>query len=106
MYGGLITKELADAVDQVRRNEDWRLEYMTRYVRDMDIREEGFEIGLNKGDSLRLISQIQKKIQKSKVLETIADELEETPNSIRSIYDLIRQHPDKSAEEILECMED
>ena len=110
MYGGLITKELADAVDQVRRNEDWRLEYMTRYVRDMDIREEGvemgLEIGLNKGDSLRLISLIQKKIQKSKSLETIADELEETPNSIRSIYDLIRQHPDKSAEEILECMED
>ena len=105
-----FTKELADAVDQVRRNEDWRLEYMTRYVRDMDIREEGvemgLEIGLNKGDSLRLISLIQKKIQKSKSLETIADELEETPNSIRSIYDLIRQHPDKSAEEILECMED
>ena len=74
-----FTKELADAVDQVRRNE---------------------------GDSLRLISLIQKKIQKSKVLETIADELEETPDSIRSIYDLIRQHPDKSAEEILECMED
>ena len=74
-----FTKELADAVDQVRRNE---------------------------GDSLRLISLIQKKIQKSKVLETIADELEETPDSIRSIYDLIRQHPDKSAEEILECMDD
>ena len=90
---------------------------MTRYVRDMDIREEGIEIGieiglnqglnkgLNKGDSLRLISLIQKKIQKSKALETIADELEETPDSIRSIYDLIRQHPDKSAEEILECMD-
>ncbi len=75
---------------------------MTRYVRDMDLREEGREIG----DVLRLISQIQKKIQKLKALETIADELEETPNSIRSIYDLIRQHPDKSAEEILECMED
>ena len=97
-----FTKELADAVDQVRRNEDWRLEYMTRYVRDMDLREEGREIG----DALRLISLIQKKIQKSKTLDIIADELEETPDSIRSIYDLIRQHPDKSAEEILECMDD
>ena len=44
-----FTKELADAVDQVRRNEDWRLEYMTRYVRDMDIREEGIEIGIEIG---------------------------------------------------------
>ncbi|MDO5573524.1 MAG: hypothetical protein Q4G60_06055 [bacterium] len=74
----------------------------------MDIREEGLEegleIGLSKGESLKLISLIQKKIQKSKALETIADEIEETPDSIQSIYDLIKQHPEKSAEEILECM--
>ena len=96
-----FTKELADAVDQVHRNENWRLEYMTRYVRDMDLREEGREIG----DALRLISQIQKKVLKSKALETIADEIEETPDSIQSIYDLIKQHPEKSAEEIYECLD-
>ena len=96
-----LTKELADAVDQARRKEEWRLEYMTRYVRDMDIREEGREIG----ESLKLISQIKKKIQKSKALEIIADEIEETPDSIQSIYDLIKQHPEKSAEEIYECLD-
>ncbi|MDO5574709.1 MAG: Rpn family recombination-promoting nuclease/putative transposase [bacterium] len=96
-----FTKELADAVDQVHRNENWRLEYMTRYVRDMDIREEGREIG----ESLKLISQIKKKIQKSKALEIIADEIEETPDSIRPIYDLIKQYPEKSAEEIYEFMD-
>ena len=74
---------------------------MTRYVRDMDLREEGREIG----DALRLISQIQKKVLKSKALETIADEIEETPDSIQSIYDLIKQHPEKSAEEIYECLD-
>ena len=97
-----LTKELADAVDQARRKEEWRLEYMTRYVRDMDIREEGLEEGREIGESLKLISQIQKKIQKSKALEVIADEIEETPDSIRPIYDLIKLYPDKSAEEILE----
>ena len=74
---------------------------MTRYVRDMDLREEGREIG----DALRLISLIQKKIQKSKTLEVIADEIEETPDSIQPIYDLIKQYPDKSAEEIYEYMD-
>lgn len=37
-----------------------------------------------------MISQIQKKIQKGKSLSVIADELEETVDTIRPLYDRIK----------------
>ena len=37
---------------------------------------------------------------KNKNLEQIADELEESATKIRPIYDQVKQHPDKTAEEI------
>lgn len=43
---------------------------------------------------------IQKKVKKNKNLEQIADELEESTTKIRPIYDQVKQHPEKTAEEI------
>ena len=45
-------------------------------------------------------AEIQKKVKKNKNLEQIADELEESTTKIRPIYDQVKQHPDKTAEEI------
>ena len=45
------------------------------------------------GDKTRLISQVQKKIQKGKSLETVADELESTVDEIRPIYDAVQKFP-------------
>lgn len=38
--------------------------------------------------------------EKNKNLEQIVDELEEPMEEIRPIYDQVKQHPDKTAEEI------
>ena len=56
--------------------------------------------GVRGGKLLNQISMIQKKVKKNKNLEQIADELEESATKIRPIYDQVKQHPDKTAEEI------
>lgn len=56
--------------------------------------------GVRAGKLLNQISMIQKKVKKNKNLEQIADELEESASKIRPIYDQVKQHPDKTAEEI------
>ena len=53
---------------------------------------EGRAEGLAEGDYFRLIQQIKKKIEKSKNLIQIADELEETPENIESLYHCIKHH--------------
>ena len=56
--------------------------------------------GVRAGKLLNQISMIQKKVKKNKNLEQIADELEESTTKIRQIYDQVKQHPEKTAEEI------
>lgn len=56
--------------------------------------------GVRVGKLLNQISMIQKKVKKNKNLEQIADELEESATKIRLIYDQVKQHPDKTVEEI------
>lgn len=56
--------------------------------------------GVRAGKLLNQISMIQKKVKKNKNLEQIADELEESATKIRPIYDQVKQHPDKTVEEI------
>lgn len=56
--------------------------------------------GVRAGILLNQISMIQKKVKKNKNLEQIADELEESTTKIRPIYNQVKQHPDKTAEEI------
>lgn len=58
--------------------------------------------GRAEGDSLRLISQIQKKRAKAKPLSTIAEELEESEEVLRPLYELVTEHPDNTSEELLE----
>lgn len=49
------------------------------------------ERGIEKGEHLHLLTQIQKKLAKDKSLEQIADELEETVEVIRPLYEQVRQ---------------
>ena len=63
-------------------------------------REEGRKEGIYQGKILTHISMIQKKVKKNKNLEQIVDELEEPMEEIKPIYDQVKQHPDKTAEEI------
>ena len=63
-------------------------------------KEEGRKEGIYQGKILNQISMIQKKVKKNKNLEQIVDELEEPMEEIKPIYDQVKQHPDKTAEEI------
>ena len=49
------------------------------------------EQGIEQGDRLRLLTQIQKKLVKGKSLEQIADELEETVDTILPLYTQVQE---------------
>ena len=60
------------------------------------------EIGREQGDIRRLSLQIIKKILKNKSLAQIADELEEDPETIQPLYNVVLQHaPDFDMDEIM-----
>ena len=54
-------------------------------------RAEAIEDGQKIGKEEKLSELIQKKILKNKPLDQIADELEESPETIRPLYEKIRQ---------------
>ena len=61
--------------------------------------------GKKEGDILRLIMQIQKKIKKDKDVIQIANELEEDIITIKPIYELVKENPNKEKEEIYEMLD-
>lgn len=63
-------------------------------------RAEGRVKGRAEGETFRLIQLIKKKIQKSKSFIQIADELEEEPDNIQSLYECISQNINLTTEEI------
>ena len=68
--------------------------------------EEGEADGLEKGENQHLISQICKKMSKGKVVEQIANELEEDISRIQRIYDVaIEFGPDYNVEKIMKKIE-
>ena len=72
--------------------------------------KEGYSSGISKGDVGRLVNSIIKKLQKNKSPEQIADELEESVETIQPIYDIVKKHaPEYDADtittEVLETRE-
>ena len=63
--------------------------------------KEGIKEGIGKGETLTKITQIIKKVKKSKSLPTIASELEEEEADIKPLYDaVVASAPDYDIEEI------
>ncbi len=54
---------------------------------------QGIEQGIPVGDNIRLIILVQKKLNKGKSLDAIADELETTVEEIKPIYDAVIKYP-------------
>ncbi len=80
---------------------------LSDYVEEIGIQkglEQGLKQGLEQGRMLILIKLVQKKYQKNKSVPTIADELEEDVQFIEKLYELVKDHPDKSAEEIYQMI--
>lgn len=62
--------------------------------------EEGFEDGFEKGELLKIIHQINKKLQKGKSIGQIADEVEESPEMVKGIVQAIETTGIENVEEI------
>lgn len=91
----------------LRRDRDLRYLYEEHLKRIRDcrgedayVRNEGREEGRIEGKTLKLISQVRKKVRKNNSAEEIAEMLEEEPISIARICELIRNHPDWDDERI------
>ena len=68
---------------------------------------EGRIIGRTEGEYRKLISLIIKKIQKNKELNQIADELEESDEVIRPLYEsVLKEAPEYDLDKIYECVMD
>ena len=61
---------------------------MQRWEEGAYAREEGKQDGKTEGETLKLINQICKKVEKGKNLEKIAEDLEEEVETILPIYEL------------------
>ena len=97
-------QEIKNHVNIVKSSEEIGVKYMQEWEEKIlekrkaraeglaEGRAEGLAEGLAEGDYFRLIQQIKKKIEKSKNLIQIADELEETPENIESLYHCIKDH--------------
>ena len=69
------------------------------------IREDSYEEGEAAGQELKLIEMICKKIKKNKMVEQIADELEEEIGDVQRIYDVATEFaPDYDVNEIYEAL--
>lgn len=83
---------------KVKLSEEVGVRYMQAWEEKYYEREEGRE----EGEILNRISLIQKKIIKGKTLENIADDLEMTVKEISEIYEVIKENPENSREEIFD----
>lgn len=91
--------ELLDReVKKAKANLEWRREYMTLYIKYQEKMEEGRA----KGDMQRLISQVRKKVDKGISAVKAADMLEEAPELVGQIMELIYKCPKMSDGQIYE----
>lgn len=102
-----IAKEEARAEGLAEGREEGRAEGLSEGRAEglAEGRAEGLTEGRAEGELYKLILQVSKKIQRSKSLSAIADELESDEAEIRPIYDAILQYgADLSPEEIRQKM--
>ena len=84
----------------VKYMQEWEEKILEKRKARAEGLAEGRAEGRAEGQTITLIQQMKKKIQKSKTLIQIADELEEEPKSIQSLYECISQNVNLTTEEI------
>ena len=101
-------QEIKNHVNIVKSSEEIGVKYMQEWEEKiLEKRKahaeglaEGRAEGRTEGQTITLIQQMKKKIQKSKTLIQIADELEEEPDTIQSLYECVSQNINLATEEI------
>ena len=116
MQTGGFAAELQKEVEKVKLSREWRREYMTLQIYVDDIRREereagrqegiqkGIQKGIQDGEIRKLISQVMKKLSSGKDIERIAEETEESRDSLEPIIDVITSHPDYDLDEVFDCL--
>ena len=67
-------------------------------------RREGREEGRKQGEVLKLITMVKKKIENGDSVAKIADDLLEDIDVIEKIYDIVKENPEKTREEIWDSL--
>lgn len=67
-------------------------------------RREGREEGRQQGEVLKLITMVKKKIEKGDSVAKIAEDLVEDIDVIEKIYNIVKENPEKTREEICDCL--
>ena len=97
-------EQIKNHVNIVKSSEEIGVKYMQEWEEKIldkrKARAEGLAEGRAEGQTIILIQQMKKKIQKSKSLIQIADELEEEPDNIQSLYECISQNINLTTEEL------
>ena len=93
-------QEIKNHVNIVKSSEEIGVKYMQEWEEKILEKRKTRAEGRAEGETFRLIQLIKKKIQKSKSFIQIADELEEEPDNIQSLYECISQNINLTTEEI------
>ena len=93
-------QEIKNHVNVVKSSEEIGVKYMQEWDEKILEKRKARAEGRAEGETFRLIQLIKKKIQKSKSFIQIADELEEEPDNIQSLYECISQNINLTTEEI------
>ena len=72
-------------VEKIKASEQMGVTYMKMQERDRQIREDGREAGRREGERAKLLSLVQKKLEKGKTVEQIAEDLEEEISVINGL---------------------
>ena len=93
-------QEIKNHVNIVKSSEEIGVKYMQEWEEKILEKRKARAEGRAEGETFRLIQLIKKKIQKSKSFIQLADELEEEPDNIQSLYECISQNINLTTEEI------
>ena len=113
--GNHYMEKVRDEMIKMSRDESERYLYLREKmaIRDKESqlrsaenrgRREGREEGRQQGEILKLITMVKKKIENGDSVAKIADDLLEDADVIEKIYDIVKENPEKTREEICEIL--
>ena len=113
--GNHYMEKVRDEMIKMSRDESERYLYLREQmaIRDKESqlqsaenrgRREGREEGRKQGEVLKLIMIVKKKIENGDSVAKIADDLLEDADVIEKIYDIVKENPEKTREEICEIL--
>ena len=113
--GNHYLEKVRDEMIKMSRDESERYLYLREQmaIRDKESqlrsaenrgRREGREEGRQQGEVLKLIMMVKKKMENGDSIAKIADDLLEDIDVIEKIYDIVKENPEKTREEIWDSL--